>query len=75
MFLGIWGRMKGLPEKQIVELCYRYAEAFERRFGSLLCRELRPGGFGDDDPPYLCENLTKASIRFSCDFTDKNRCL
>ena len=50
---------------EIVSLCYGFAEAFEKEFSSLRCRELRPGGFSESDPPHLCENLTVEAIIFS----------
>jgi hypothetical protein len=58
MFLGVWGKMMGRSEDWIVEQCNAYARNFESRFGSLLCRDLRPQGFADDQPPHLCEGLT-----------------
>ena len=64
MFLGIYGRIKGLPEGEIPAICYHYAEEYTRLFGALTCRELRPGGFREDDPPHLCEDLTCRSIFF-----------
>ena len=65
MFLGIYGRSQQLPEQQIVEACYTFADKFQLRFGSLLCRELRPEGFRPENPPHLCEPLTKDTIGFS----------
>ncbi len=40
----------------------------EGRFGSLSCRELRPNGFTEKDPPHLCETLTCEAIAFTYDF-------
>ena len=68
MFLGILGTEKELDNPAIAGLCYKYAEEFTKEFGSLLCRDLRPEGFNDDDPPHLCENLTVKSILFSKQF-------
>jgi len=68
MFIGIIGQKKGLAEDAIVQACYDYGERFETRFGSLLCRELRPEGFGPDDPPHLCEPLTRDAIVFDIQF-------
>ncbi len=48
-------------------MCYNLAEAFESRFGSLLCRDLRPEGFKPDNPPHLCEDLTREAILFDVD--------
>jgi len=58
MFLGVWGREMGRSEAWVAETCNAYAQGFERRFGSLLCRELRPQGFIDGQPPHMCEGLS-----------------
>jgi len=68
MFLGIFGRAKGIPDRSIVELCSTYARAFEDRFQTLLCRELRPEGFHPDNPPHLCEELTCQAVAFNVSF-------
>jgi len=70
MFIGIHFSDKGKPESDIVSLCYQYADEFTRRFGSLQCRDLRPGGFNPDDPPHLCEGLTCAAIEFAHQFVE-----
>jgi hypothetical protein len=62
--IGILGKARGLDDDAVVEACYRFAEAFEDRFGSLLCQELRPEGFSPDNPPHLCEELTRRAILF-----------
>lgn len=71
LFFGLYYSKKGWDEKRIVTLCNQYAEAFVREFGSLRCRELRPGGFTDHDPPHLCENLTVRAINFAKTFIEK----
>ncbi len=68
MAIGILGRAQGLAEETVGDVCYAYAESFEGHFDSLLCRELRPGGFQPDDPPHLCEDLTREAILFDVDF-------
>ena len=68
MFMGIMGPERGLSDDAVGALCYDFAEAFEARFGSLLCRELRPEGFEPDNPPHLCEDLTRRAILFDMDF-------
>ena len=72
MFIGLYGAQQGRSDKEIGELCYRYAEGFTARFGSLLCRELRPGGFQPDDPPHACEGLTTDTILFAIAFMQKH---
>lgn len=45
MFLGVWGREMGKTQEWITEACNAYAQGFERRFGSLLCRGTPSPGF------------------------------
>ena len=68
MFTGILGRVRGHTDDTVAEACYSFAEAFEDRFGSLLCRELRPEGFKPDNPPHLCEDLTRRAVLFAIAF-------
>ena len=62
MFLGLVGAARGVKEQDIIDACYEFARQFEARFGSLLCRELRPQGFCADNPPHLCEPLSCEAI-------------
>jgi hypothetical protein len=71
MFIGLLGRARGLEDAKTVEMCWDYADAFEDRFGSLLCRELRPEGFEPDNPPHLCEDLTQRAILSAIDFLEE----
>lgn len=64
MFIGLVGRAQGFDDDAIMAACYRYAERFEARFGSLSCRALRPLGFAPGNPPHLCEGLTCDAILF-----------
>ena len=68
MFLGIMGRARGVNDAQIVACCRRFARRFEHRFGSLVCRQLRPEGFRKDNPPHLCEKLSCDAIEFNVQF-------
>ena len=65
MFIGIYLHILGKTEAEIVSDCYNFASAFEKRFGSLRCLELRPTGFSENDPPHMCENLTCSAIEFA----------
>ncbi|SNY40036.1 C_GCAxxG_C_C family probable redox protein [Orenia metallireducens] len=65
MFYGILGKQQGVSNKGIRDICYKFADQFQEEFGSLLCRELRPEGFAADNPPHLCEDLTKRAVEFS----------
>ena len=68
MFLGIAGRAKGIPDEEIVKSCQNLARQFDICFGSLLCSVLRPQGFKPDNPPHLCERITRTGIAFSIEF-------
>lgn len=62
MGIGIIGAESGKSDKDIESLCRGFAEVFTARFGSLLCRDLRPGGFRPSDPPHACEHLTVEAV-------------
>lgn len=68
MFLGIIGRSEGVSDDIIVDSCNEFANQFEHRFQSLLCKELRPEGFRQDNPPHLCEGLTCEAVAFNVNF-------
>ena len=68
MFIGIVGRGKGMSIDEVEPICYEFAEGFQREFGSLLCREIRPEGFSDDNPPHICEPRTVEAIVFAAEF-------
>jgi C_GCAxxG_C_C family probable redox protein len=68
MFLGIIGRGKGIPDDKIVDSCNEFAQQFENRFQTLLCKVLRPEGFHQDNPPHLCEELTCEAVMFNVGF-------
>lgn len=65
MFMGICGRRNKLHDTFTIDSCREFARKFENRFGSLLCKVLRPTGFSEEDPPHMCEQLTSAAIEFS----------
>lgn len=68
MFIGIYDTQRGKSEDEIVSGCYEYAKAFEQQFHSLKCCDLRPSGFGDNDPPHMCEKLTWEAVDFAYHF-------
>ncbi len=70
IFLGIQGSERGLGKADVSNSCKAYAQAFEQRFGSLLCRQLRPEGFGPHNPPHLCERLTCDAAAFAARFVE-----
>lgn len=57
--------MIGKTEDEIVAVCYNFASAFDKKFGSLRCFDLRPTGFTENDPPHMCESLTCSGIEFT----------
>jgi hypothetical protein len=70
VFLGIQGSGQGFGKADVAQACKAYAQAFEQRFGSLLCRQLRPEGFGPHNPPHLCERLTCEAAAFAAGFVE-----
>ncbi len=71
MFLGILGRNRGVEDDDVMEWCREYAAQFEKRFGSLSCRTLRPEGFEEDNPPHICEPLSIDAICFDIEFVER----
>lgn len=72
MFIGVYAQQKSTDSKKNAELCHKYSSDFQEKFGNILCKELRPQGFSADNPPNLCENITKLAIAFSTAFIAKN---
>jgi C_GCAxxG_C_C family probable redox protein len=68
MFIGIYGSKKEMDKSEIIELCHRFSSGFQQKFGSLLCRDLRPEGFHPDNPPHLCEKITQLAVLFVAEF-------
>jgi C_GCAxxG_C_C family probable redox protein len=71
MFLGIQGTAQEIGKAAIALNCKAYAQAFEQRYGSLLCSQLRPEGFGPNNPPHLCERLTCKAAAFAARFVEE----
>ena len=68
MYLGIQGTARGFGKPAIAGSCKAYARAFEERFGSIRCSQLRPQGFGPHNPPHLCERLTCEAAAWTAGF-------
>ncbi|MDC7127172.1 MAG: C-GCAxxG-C-C family protein [Spirochaetales bacterium] len=68
LFIGIYGRFINLEDKETIEICYSFAEGFEKNFYSLLCSKIRPGGFNKNDPEHLCEDVTVRAIIWIINF-------
>jgi C_GCAxxG_C_C family probable redox protein len=71
MLIGIIGRNKKFSDEITVENCFRFADEFQKRFGSLDCRTLRPQGFKPENPEHLCERLTVEAVEFTSGFIKK----
>lgn len=71
MLIGILGKEKEVSTEGIINLCYSFAEEFEEKFGSLLCKQLRPQGFKSDNPPHLCEGLTNQAVKFTAEYLER----
>ena len=71
MFIGIYGQQKALTSQEITQLGRNFSSDFQQKFGSVLCKELRPQGFRPENPPHLCENITKCAVEFSVEFISK----
>ena len=68
MFIGVLGSRRGLKRDRISALCNDFAQGFEKKFGSLICSKLRPEGFSPDNPPHICEDLSKRAIHYTTRF-------
>lgn len=72
MFLGILGRKQETSHMQIIKNCYDFADEFQEEFSSLLCSELRPEGFKKDNPPHLCEDMSREAVGFTVNYIINN---
>ncbi len=72
MFIGIIGGLNGISPEEIINNCYNFADEFNEQFGSLVCRELRPEGFKKDNPPHLCEDISKQAVEFTVEYVKKS---
>jgi C_GCAxxG_C_C family probable redox protein len=68
MFIGIFGANQGYENEKIVKCCYNFSSEFQKNFGSLVCSDLRLQGFKPDNPPHLCEELTKKAVEFTVQY-------
>lgn len=71
IFLGVFSETLGWDRYQVSDLCGLYAREFTGNFGSMNCRDLRPQGFQDGQPPHMCEDLAVKTLIFSCDYIDR----
>lgn len=72
MFFGILGKEEELSQKEIRSVCNEFADQFQNKFCSLLCEELRPEGFKSENPPHLCDDITKKAVSLSVDIINSN---
>jgi len=71
MFLGIKTCIDNKDKKYINKTCYNYTDKFKSNFESLLCSDLRPGGFQKGDSPDVCEKLFIKAIKLTTNFIKK----
>ena len=71
IMIGVMEGANGSDKDKIMGLCRKFAESYEKRFGSLLCRELRPEGFGDHVPDHLCEKISIDAVKFMHQFIER----
>lgn len=72
MFIGVIGKVKNKQDTEIIKLCHDFARGFEEHFASLSCKILRPQGFSPDNPPHLCEPLTREAVKFTAGYLRAN---
>ncbi len=65
MFMGIFGRQNQIQDDVTIDACRELAGKFESRFGSLLCKVLRPEGFNTENQLHICEPITCEAIEFA----------
>lgn len=70
MLLSLMCKRKNIDREAADKIFFDFATEFEKKFGSLICRVLRPEGFSDDLPPNLCEKRTVDSITFVAEFME-----
>lgn len=68
MFAGILGAEESLSKEDIHAICCGLASEFEEKFGSLLCREIRPEGFKKGNPPHLCEQRSVEAAEYAAGY-------
>ena len=68
MYIGIAGAERGLSDEEIGDLCREFAAGFTATLGSLVCRELRPEGFGPEVPLHACEPRSVDAAMFAVGF-------
>jgi C_GCAxxG_C_C family probable redox protein len=71
MLIGIKGRADGFSDDAIVNNCFKFADEFQKKFGSLNCSVLRPEGFKQENPPHLCEEMTVKAVEFTAVFVSE----
>lgn len=72
LFIGIYGKSRGFDNAEIAGFCLQFAKEFEKEFSSLLCSQLRPEGFADDQAEHLCEDFTAKVIHWGISFIQLN---
>lgn len=72
MFIGIICKKNGVAKGDIVTLCHDWAELFETKMGSIVCRGLRPFPFTPEDAPkHLCEPISVKALKIAVRYMDE----
>ncbi|MDF2634161.1 MAG: GCAxxG family protein, partial [Pelosinus sp.] len=71
MFIGVYAQKKGVEPQGITKLGHEFSSGFQAEFGSVLCKELRSQGFTPENPPHLCESISKRAVAFTAKFISK----
>ncbi|MEZ5360681.1 MAG: C-GCAxxG-C-C family protein [Candidatus Zixiibacteriota bacterium] len=72
MFIGIVAQSQGRDKDYINAITYGLAEIFDKSFGALDCRTLRPAGFKEDNPPNICKPLAIDALALIIDYIENS---
>lgn len=72
MFIGIVAQSQNRDKEYINDICRGLAQAFDKKFGSLDCRMLRPDGFKEENPPNLCKPLATDALTAIIDYIENS---
>ncbi len=64
-FLGIYCTARNYDRNQLNAATLAFAEAFEQKFGSIRCYDLRPEGFEPDNTHAPCRELVPEAVVFA----------
>ncbi|MCK5126643.1 MAG: C_GCAxxG_C_C family protein [candidate division Zixibacteria bacterium] len=68
MFLGIVAAQNNWEKEKLYLHTRELTALFEKKFKSLLCSAIRPEGFHEDNPPYICQPRTVDALEIFIDY-------